>query len=124
MPTSGVFRQIQAYSGSCNPGSVRHVHVYCGMFRSLFRPYSGIFRTLTCLSTKALVLAYSGIFTIVHGLEPKKVGVMAPMGGQKIRQVFSNVRVCTFQESVMSCLSFWPKIEVFYRPEWTKGGTT
>ena len=39
---------------------------------------------------------------------------MAPAGGQSIKQIFSNMRVS----------SFWRKIEVFYRPEPTKEGTS
>ena len=59
---------------------------------------------------------------IVHQLIP----FLAPLGEQSIIWIFSNLRVSTFQKSMMGCPNWQllSKIEVFYRPEWTKGETT
>ena len=55
----------------------------------------------------------------VHELKP----FLAPLMRQNITWSFSNLRVSTFEKSMMGFWidSFFPKIEVFYRPEWTKG---
>ena len=44
---------------------------------------------------------------------------LAPLRGQNIIWIFSNIRVSTSQKSMMGCLNWQPlpKIEVFYRPE-------
>ena len=63
---------------------------------------------------------------IAHELEPKKNEYLVLAGGQNVIQIFSNLRVSTFRKiwRPVQIGSFWPKIEVFYRSEWTKGGTT
>ena len=63
---------------------------------------------------------YFELSHIVH--EP----FLALLWRQNIIWIFSNLRVYTFYKSMMGCTN-WQlllKIEVFYRPEWTKRGTT
>ena len=67
-------------------------------------------------------MKFSSTSNIVHELEPKEMGICLA-GKQNIIYIFSNLRVSTFWKSMMSSVqisSFWKKIEVFYRPEWTK----
>ena len=47
---------------------------------------------------------------------------LAPLGGQNIILIFSNLRVSTFLKSMRGCPNRWlfSKIEVFYRPERTE----
>ena len=51
---------------------------------------------------------------------------LAPLGGQNTILIFSNFGVFIPQKSIMGCPNRWllSKLEIFYRPEWTKGGTT
>ena len=59
---------------------------------------------------------FSTFSDVVHELEPKKrvYEFLVTSGCLLSRKVLWAVRIG----------SLWPKIEVFYRPEWTKGGTT
>ena len=64
--------------------------------------------------------------TLLHELEPKKIGTWLQRV-DKIQYRFLLTSGCLLSRKVWWALwigSFWPKIEVFYRPEWTKGGTT
>ena len=62
----------------------------------------------------------------VHELEPKKMGIwLRRMDKTKYR--FLVTSGCLLYRNVWGAIrisSFWPKIEVFCQPEWTKGGTT
>ena len=51
---------------------------------------------------------------------------LAPPGGQNTILILTNLGVSIPQKSIMGCPNRWllPKLEIFYRPEWTKGGTT
>ena len=51
---------------------------------------------------------------------------LAPPGGQNTILIFSNLGLSIPQKSIMGCPNRWllSKLDIFYRPEWTKGGTT
>ena len=64
-------------------------------------------------------------FGIVHELESKKMGVWLQWV-DKTWYRFLVTSGCLISRKVCWAVwisSFWPKIEVFYRSEWTKGGT-
>ena len=63
------------------------------------------------------MFCFKGI--IVHELIP----FLAPLRGQNIIYAFSNLKVSIFWKSMMGCKhrQLLTKIEVLYRPEWTKG---
>ena len=70
---------------------------------------------------KYLLLLY-----LLHELEPKKMGIWLRWV-DKTKYWFLVTSGCLLSRKVwwaVQISSFLPKIEVFYRPEWTEGGTT
>ena len=64
-------------------------------------------------------------FGIVHELEPKKMDIWVRRE-DKTWYRFLVTSGCLLSRKVCWAVwirSFWPKLEVFYRSEWTKGGT-
>ena len=73
--------------------------------------------------TKKVIKKQTGFaWNIVHELEPKKMDIWPQRIDKNIIQVFSTSG-CLLSRKVwwaVQISSFWRKIEIFYRPEWTK----